>query len=158
MSNTTKKIGKLLLWAAGIAAVAFAVKKWLDGKQELKNISEDENIFEDEEDTGKVLLEKALAEAKTVELKGELSDISIRAVAASVTYDLSETVMLDDRRIEINALCSSVRIESPLGARVQMLGDGKLSSIQCSASVPEEECAPVLYVYVRGLCSAVLVK
>ena len=158
MSDTMKKIGKVLLAAAGIAAVGFAVKKWLEGKQELNNIPEDEDIFEEEECGKQALMEKALAEAKTVELHGELPDITIRAAAASVTYDLSETVMSADRMIEIQALCSNVRIECPVGVRVQMTGDGKLSSLLCSASVPEEDTAPVLYVHVTCLASAVLVK
>ena len=158
MSDTMKKIGKGLLVAAGIAAAGFAVRKWLDGKKELREISEDEDIFEEEEQSEKMHVEKVFAEAKTVELSGELSDISIRAAAASVTFDLSEAVMSKDRIIEVQAVCSSIRIESPIGVRVFMTGDGRLSSLQCSVPVPESEDAPALYVHVKGLASVILVK
>lgn len=156
MSKTIKKIGKVLVVAAGIAAVGFAVKTWLEGRKELEELQE-EDLFE-EESSAELHQEKALAEAKTVELSGVLPNMSVRAIAAAVTYDLSNTVMDDDRMIDVEAYGASVRIECPIGVRVQMTGEGALSSLLCNAPVPEEQDVPTLYVHVSGLASAVFVK
>ena len=158
MSNTMKKIGKVLVAAAGIAAAGIFVKKWLDGKKELRDISEDEDIFEEEDRSEKVLVEKVFGQAKTVELSGEISDMRIFAAASSVTYDLSEGVLSDDRIIEVQAVCANVRIECPIGVQVQMIGEGKLSNLLCNAPIPEEENTPCLYIHVKGFASAVLAK
>ena len=59
-----------------------------------------------------------------------------------MTYDLSEAVMTADKMLDIRAYASNVRVDCPIGVRVQMTGEGILSNLQCSAPIPEAEAAP----------------
>ncbi|MBQ5951056.1 MAG: hypothetical protein IJL66_02770 [Lachnospiraceae bacterium] len=153
----SKKWSWILFCVSFCAVTAFLV--WRRRKQrsaELADLKLEDDLFEEGE-TDSLVQANAYFTARTIEADGVMPSLDVKSRFSAVDIDLSESFLPEERFLQIDAICSAVRVNVPEGVRVDIMGRAPFSAISSEVPEPAEEDAPSLYVYVHGCFSSVTV-